>query len=341
MLARVLRPPRPRRTPLLAVALSVLALVVAGCGGGDEKAASAPPQPQPTAKAADFPAGKGTLQDLQSAASEGPVLAPAVSVLSSGEPNRFGFGLFDTAQKQIAGAQVALYTARKDGTGVQGPYLARSESLAVKGPYLSRSSAADPDAAKSVYVADLPFKKGGRHVVTALVRLDGRMLRTNATTVQVDAAGPQPPAVGDKAVKVHTPTLDDVGGDATKISTRTPPAEDLLQTDLADVLGKQPVVITFATPLLCQSRVCGPVVDVVEQVKASAPEDVAFIHQEIYQDNDAGKPVTEPVAAWRLQSEPWTYVIDRKRIVRARFEGAVSVGELQRAVDQVAKPAPS
>jgi hypothetical protein len=36
-----------------------------------------------------------------------------------------------------------------------------------------------------------------------------------------------------------------------------------------------------------------------------------------------------------LASEPWTFVINRKGRISARFEGAFSVGELQRAVDKV------
>ena len=38
--------------------------------------------------------------------------------------------------------------------------------------------------------------------------------------------------------------------------------------DFADALGKKPVVLLFATPLLCQSRVYGPVADIAEEVKA-------------------------------------------------------------------------
>ena len=102
------------------------------------------------------------------------------------------------------------------------------------------------------------------------------------------------------------------------------------------MLGKKPVVITFATPLLCASRVCGPVVDIVEQVKATAPKGVAFIHQEIYKDNQVNKGVRSQVAAWRLASEPWTFVIDRSgRIARASRAPSRS-GELQRAVAKVA-----
>jgi hypothetical protein len=117
---------------------------------------------------------------------------------------------------------------------------------------------------------------------------------------------------------------------------RTSAATDLLKTDLADVVGKKPVVITFATPALCQSRVCGPVVDIVEQAKAKAPDRVAFIHQEIYKDNKA-RPgnVQGPVAAWRLQTEPWTFVIAKSGRIAARFEGPFSLGELERAVAKV------
>src|SRR3712207_432446 len=156
-----------------------------------------------------------------------------------------------------------------------------------------------------------------------MAKLAGRLISTNPFSVDVgasDASGP--PDVGERAIRVHTKTIADVGGDASQISTRTPPAEDLLQTDLADVLGRKPVVITFATPLLCASRVCGPVVDIVEEAKATAPGDVAFIHQEIYRDNQVNKGVQPPVAKWRLPSEPWTFVIDRDGKVAARFEGA-------------------
>ena len=326
-----------RPLPFL-VALIAAGALVAGCGGSD-KPDRPPPQPEPTGQPADFPAAGGkTLNDLASMADgQGPVLAPSVSLLHKGV-NRYGFALFDTARKQITGAEVALYTARADGSGVRGPYVARSESLAVKPQFQSQTVAQDPNAAKSVYVADVPFKRNGKQAVVAIAKLDGRLLVTNGFSVNVTPARSTsgPPGDGDKAISVHTQTLTDVGGNAAALDTRRPFAKDLLQTDLADVLGKKPVVITFATPLLCASRVCGPVVDIVEQVKATAPKGVAFIHQEIYKDNQVNKGVRSQVAAWRLASEPWTFVIDRTGKISTRFEGAYSVGELQRAVAKVA-----
>jgi hypothetical protein len=311
--------------------------LVAGCGGSN-KPDRPPPQPEPTGQPADFPsAGGKTINDLASMADgKGPILAPSVSLLRKGV-NRYGFALFDSARKQITGAEVALYTVHADGSGVRGPYVARSESLAVKPQFQSETVAKDPSAAKSVYVADVPFKRTGKQAVVAIAKLDGRLLVTNGYGVNVSAGGAaEPPGDGDKAISVHTQTLTDVGGDAAQLDTRRPFAKDLLDTDLADVLGKKPVVITFATPLLCASRVCGPVVDIVEQVKATAPKGVAFIHQEIYKDNQVNKGVRSQVAAWRLASEPWTFVIDRSGKISTRFEGAYSVGELQRAVAKVA-----
>jgi hypothetical protein len=320
------------------IGLIAVGVLAAGCGGG-HKTDSPPPQPEPTGQPADFPTANGkTVDDLASMAQgKGPVLAPSVSILHKGT-NRFGFALFDTARKQITGTEVAIYTARQDGSNVRGPYVARSESLAVKPQFESQTTSSDPNAAKSVYIADVPFKRNGKQAVIAIAKLDGRLLVTNGYPVDVTPASTNnaPPDVGDKAIDVHTQTLTDVGGDAAALDTRRPEAKDLLQDDLATVLGKKPVVITFATPQLCQSRVCGPVVDIVEQVKAGAPKDMAFIHQEIYKDNQTNKGVRSQVAAWRLASEPWTFVIDKSGKISTRFEGAFSVGELQRAVAKVA-----
>lgn len=324
----------PARVPALACAWLLGLGVLAGCGS-DEDGAGVPAAPMPAASPQDFPSAEGrTLADLQEMLPEGPVLSPTVTVLEPGR-NRVGFGLFDTARKQLAGADAALYVSRTDGSGLRGPFLARAESLEVRPQFRSRQTAQDPDAANHVYVADLPFPAAGGWAVTAVARLDGRLVRTSPTGVKVGARGARPPAVGERAPRVHTPTVADVGGDLEQIDTRLPPLRALHETDLADVLGREPVVLVFATPQLCQSRVCGPVVDVAAQVRSRVGDDVRFIHMEIYRGNRLGNGFRPQVSAYRLPTEPWTFVIDRAGIVRERFEGAVSVGELSRAVAKV------
>jgi len=64
---------------------------------------------------------------------------------------------------------------------------------------------------------------------------------------------------------------------------------------------------------------------------------IRFIHVEIYKDNDPAKGVNQWVAQWRLPTEPFTFVVDRTGVIRAKLEGAFSVAELQAAARAVAR----
>ena len=112
------------------------------------------------AKPEDFPSAEGkTLAELRAElGSGGPVLAPSVSQLTTGE-NRFGFGLFDRSRAQIANAPAAVYVAPAGGGEARGPFPARYESLEVSPQYQSRQTSTDPNAAKSIYTAEIPFAK--------------------------------------------------------------------------------------------------------------------------------------------------------------------------------------
>ncbi len=319
--------------------LATAAALVVGCGSGDGGESTPPPAPQPTAKVQDFPTAKGkTLETLRQGLPQGPILATTTAASLEVGENRVGFALRDRANKLLNGAAVALYTTDHDGGNVKGPYLAHTESLKVKPQFESQNTAQDPEASGSIYVATVPIDKPGKRVITGVARLDGRLVATTGFELTIPRKGQKglPPDVGDQAIDVHTPTITSVGGDATKISTRVPPADPMLKDDLHDVLGRKPVVLVFATPQLCQSRICGPVVDVAMQVQSDYGDQVAFIQQEIYKDNAVANGFTPAVNAWRLPTEPWIFVIDRDGKITARFEGAVSVGELQRAVAKVA-----
>ena len=142
------------------------------------------------------------------------------------------------------------------------------------------------------------------------------------------------PEPGEPAIEVHTPTKADVGGDVKQIDTRVPPST-MHDADFADVLGTKPVVLLFATPALCQSRVCGPVVDIAEQVKAGYDGDAEFIHMEIYNDNELDKGFRQQVldveAADRavgVHDRPRREGrrADRGRLQRARARGGARQG---------------
>jgi len=315
------------------IAILLGCALLAGCGGDD----SADQQAPPPAKAADFPKPRGkTLVDLlEQVGGNGPVMAPSGLELRTGT-NRFGFALFTRSREQITDASVAVYAAPAGGGPAKGPYLARYESIETKPQFQSRQTATDPDSAKSIYTTEIPFDKPGNYELLGVARLGGKLVP--ATTpmggaVVKKASGDPIPAVGTRPPRIHTPTAAEVGGDVASIDTRLPPSS-MHDADFADVLGKKPVVLLFATPQLCQSRVCGPVVDVAEEVKAAAGRDVEFIHMEVYRDNRIDKGIRPQMAAFHLQSEPWLFVFDRSGKVVARIEGAFSARELEQAISK-------
>jgi hypothetical protein len=325
------RTPKFRPAPLMAL-IALLALVLAGCGEKNEPAVADSTATTPDASSFP-PIDGGTLEDLIAKSDPGDdlVVSPAGSVFVQGR-NRFGFAVFTLDRDQITDASVAIYAAHGPTGKVEGPFPARFESLETEPAFVAQTTSGDPDAAKAVYVADLQLDQPGEWRLVALVKRDGgysaaRMPSIIATTPAQDRV----PEVGEKAPVIHTPTVDDVGN-VTQIDTRIPPS-GMHDADFADVVGKQPIVLMFATPALCQSRVCGPVVDVAEQVKRDHP-DVAFIHMEIYNQNDPNKGLRPQVNAYHLQTEPWTFVINSDGTISSRIEGALSVDELTQAVDQ-------
>ena len=321
----------------LLVVLSGALVACGGSGGGTTSDNASAPVPSPS----DFPQAKGTtMMQVRRSLGAGPVLAPTVQQLDPGR-QRYGFALFTTARKQISGVPVALYVQRSGSTKLTGPFVARDMSLAVAPPFQSETVAKDPDAAKSLYVSHMPFPKPGTYAVMAVAKLDGRLVATDPIGARVLANDPVP-NVGQKAPAIDTPTTKSVGGDVSKIDTRTPP-DDMHAVSFKDVAGKKPAIIVFATPALCQSRVCGPVVDIAEEVKAETKGAADFIHMEIYNGNtikqgclEGTRPQTEclrpQVLAYHLQTEPWAFAINRKGKIVARLEGAYSKSELQSAV---------
>lgn len=322
------------RRSIVAAAL-LLALLAGGCGtAGDSPVATATTVAgaAPAAPASDFPPvrrGQSIERVLADVQPGGPELAPSVSVLEPGE-NRVGFGLFASDGKMAREDVVALYAARRDGSRVAGPFPARRESLAVGAPFRSQQTASD--ATPYVYVSSVRLPASGTFGLIAVTRSGDTLRASSPVPVKVGGPGSGPPAPGEMAPVIHTLTPESVGGDLAKLTTRLPPLRSLVDTDFASVVGRRPVVIAFATPQLCQSRVCGPVVDVLAELQARYGKQVAFIQQEVYVDNDPAKGLRPQLRSYRLETEPWTFVIDARGRITARFEGAASLDEVGAAV---------
>jgi len=339
--------------------LLAAAALAAGCSGDSDSPASSESgtaQSRPAPPKSEFPGAHGkTLAEVLNSA-DGPselVVSPAAMVFYKGE-NRYPFGVFTRDHTQVSDAEVALYFAKvpkpKKGEGAAsiasprtaaqalnqpavGPFPASIESLQTQPAFRALTTTNDPDAASVVYVTNVDFPSDGEWRVAALIKQGDETTATLLSSAQVGefSSIPRP---GERAPLIHTPTPADAGGDLSQITTRIPP-DTQNRVDYADVLGKEPIILLFATPQFCQSRVCGPVVDEAEQVKQLYGDKAVFIHMEIYNDNDPDKDTRPQVRAFHLPSEPWLFAIDRQGTVRAALEGAFGVDELTRAVKEV------
>ena len=343
--------------------LLAAAFLAAGCGDDDSSTSGAEAATSKSAppKSA-FPAADGkTLREIVKSADLHAelVVSPAALAFYKGV-NRYPFGIFNPDRSQVADAEVALYVAKaprvksskdrgapdegkKGATArasaealdqpAQGPFPAAIESLATQPAYRAQTTTADPDAATVVYTTELDFTSDGEWQIAALIRQGDELSAALLPSASVGEYK-RVPRVGQKAPLIHTPTVADAGGDASEVTTRIPP-DTQNRVDYADALGKEPIVLLFATPQFCQSRVCGPVVDVAEQVKDQYGDETAFIHMEIFNDNDPNKGVRPQVRAFHLPSEPWLFAIDRNGVIRAEVEGAFGVDLLTRVVKEV------
>ena len=316
--------PRPVRLPLAVIAAVIAAL--AGCADEEPARVGVPRAPPPAAS--EFPDPRGrSLAELRRGLATGLELAPGTAVHEPGR-NRFGFALFDRARRQVTGAPAALYVSREGK--VEGPFATRSDSLTVRPQFQSRSVSTDPDAALSLYVAELTVSRPGEHQIMAVAQLDDRLVATEPIPLAVARDAPVP-EVGEQAPRVSTPTVASTAGAIDLLETRDPP-DTMHEVDFADVVGRRPVLLLFGTPALCKSRVCGPVVDLAEQAKADHEGDAAFIHMEIYEQNRVEGGLRPQVRRWNLPTEPWAFAIDREGRVAARLEGAFSARELEEAL---------
>lgn len=181
---------------------------------------------------------------------------------------------------------------------------------------------------RGVYVVEAVFDQPG--VWGAVLDTRGESV---PFAVQVKPVA-EAPAVGSAASRAASPTKADRLG-VKPICTRRP-ACPLHTVSLADVIGSgKKVAIMFATPALCASQYCGPVLDELLAVRAPYESDVTFVHVEIYDSNRGATP-SPTVTAWNLPSEPWLYTVDGAGTIVGRLDGAFGRDEIVEHLDELA-----
>jgi hypothetical protein len=292
-----------RRTAVL-----LLALFLAGCGGGGgSKHAKA-----------------GTLASVLDRPGPDVSLVQGTSDYAVGE-NRVTFLVIDPHARVISRPRALVLVGRSLDSMPLLRTVARLEPIGIPG----RSEAA-AGGVRSIYVAHFRLSQPGKYTLVAAP--EGAAIQ-GVANLQV-ATHPTAPGVGAQAIPSRTPTLASAHDDVASLTTASPPDLSLLRYSVADSLHAHvPFVLVFATPKFCTSRTCGPVVDVVKAVQRRfAGRGVRFIHVEIYTDNNPAAGQNRWVREWRLPTEPWVFVVGADGRIRSRFEASVSYGELVASV---------
>jgi hypothetical protein len=291
------------------------ALVLVGCGSGsgvDEGGSSRSPSALP-----------GTLGAILSRSGPDIALTPGTSDYSVG-PVRVSFLVIDKQGRVVSRPSARIWVARSFADAPSVRTRARLEPVGIPG-----KASDDSLGVTHLFVARFNLSRPGKYILVA-EPVGGKPIQ-GALDLDVKRRSAAP-AVGAAAIPSRTPTLETAGGNLAALTTATPPDRDLLRYSVADSLARhKPFVLAFATPAFCQSRTCGPVVDVVQAVRKRF-SDVRFIHVEIYTDNDPSSGFNRWVKEWKLPTEPFIFLVGRDGRIKARFEGSVSVAELTAAV---------
>jgi hypothetical protein len=128
---------------------------------------------------------------------------------------------------------------------------------------------------RGIYVTQVSFDRPGPWGLEVLTKDDTGAVEASRFNVNVLGA-PRTPVPGTPAPRSRNLIASDAR-DLRQIDSSDPPDPRLHQVRIADAITQgRPQVIVFASPQLCVSRLCGPVVDMVRMLLPTYADRVVF-----------------------------------------------------------------
>jgi hypothetical protein len=146
---------------------------------------------------------------------------------------------------------------------------------------------------------------------------------------------PRAPAIGSPAPRTDSPTLASAGSLA-RLTTAGEPDPALYQLSISQAIATgRPTVVAFASPAFCTTPLCGPQVEVLTGLRREFGERANFIHVDLYDSPNEIKGDlsrarrSASVKEWGLETDEWTFLIDRTGKIAGRYESFAFDHELR------------
>lgn len=256
-------------------------------------------------------------------------------VIAAGRPQRIPFAVVDNGSLELGDREELAVTVFKDEQII--------DTLTVAGRLVEHDHRADVDPDHQhadllryfslrttlpdpgIYDLEVDFGSAGR----------GRLPIQSFDPSEVEVA-----LAGDAMPMVSTPTFERPDG-IDPICTRTPDMCPFHVLDTADVIGSgRPLALLVATPALCQTAYCGPVVETMIGAAPDYPE-IDFIHLEFWANaaevggnyEDPALELAAPVAELGLTFEPSLFLVDGAGKLVDRIDNIFDLDEFRSGLD--------
>lgn len=215
-------------------------------------------------------------------------------------------------------------------------WIATSRTAPALGPFAIEEHGDGLSEDRSFYSAQVEFPADGSFQVLVDARVDGKE-QIAAGSANVGRVM-QMPRAGDKAISTPTPTTDAPKG-VNPICTRRP-ACGMHEVSLDDAMkGSAKIIVAIGTPAYCSSKLCGPEIDMIEEIRGEYAS-LTFIHIEVLANDDPDtvqrfSPLSPASLAWKLEQEPVLYAIGSDGIITERWLGPVDRAEIRGIADRL------
>lgn len=310
-----------RRRFLQGLGFSVL---LAGCGSAGDSATSS-----------SVPSGPATQRRFDSNDFSGPRLVALYStdrvLAANDKPQRIAFAVEETPlvkDDTIISVDIYHEGVLRDQVTVAAHVVEHSHVVTEVGDGHQHSSVNRYFPLRSI------FDKPGIYELVATLGSVESLLSVQIFEPSV-AAGL---VIGSQMPAIALPTRSELR-DLDTLCTREPVCS-LHAASLDNTLGNSPVALLIATPALCSTAYCGPVLETLLAAKPDYPQ-IEMVHAEVYSNvkevrGDYGDPaikLADHMKALDLEYEPALYLINADGVLVERIDNVFAASELRPALD--------